>query len=85
LSISWIIKLLIDCSWSFVWHHLEPNIFPYGPPTLSIALLHDDVTINTFIKIILLNARDHGRLEGTKRKFTENRSETSINSRREAE
>jgi len=32
-----------------------------------IALLHDDVTIKT-----LFNARDHGRLAGTKqRKFTE--------------
>jgi len=51
-----------------------------------IALLYDDVTIKTFIKILLFNARDHGRLAGTKqRKFTENRSKTSINPRRELE
>jgi len=42
--------------------------------SLLIALLHDDVTIKTFIKILLFDTRDHGRLEGTKqRKFTENR------------
>jgi len=51
-----------------------------------IALLHDDVTIKTFIKILLFNARDHGRLAGTKqRKLAENRSKTGINSRREVE
>jgi len=50
-----------------------------------IALSHYDVTIKTFIKI-LFNARDHGRLEGTKqRKFTENLSKNRINSRREVE
>jgi len=38
---------------------------------LLIVLLHDDVTIKTFIKILLFNARDHVRLLGTKqRKFT---------------
>jgi len=53
---------------------------------VTIALLHDDVTIITFIKIQLLNARDHGRLMGTKQcKFTENHSKTSINSQREVE
>jgi len=51
-----------------------------------IALLHDDVTIKTFIEILLFNARDHGCLVGTKQwKFTENRCKTSINSRREVE
>jgi len=53
---------------------------------IVIALLHDDVTIKTFIKILLFNAKDHGRLTGTKqRKFTENRPKTGINSRREVE
>jgi len=52
----------------------------------AIAPSHHDVTINTFIKILLFNARDHGRLVGTKqRKFTENRSKNCINSRREME
>jgi len=52
----------------------------------SIALLHDDVTIKTFIKNLLFNARDHGRSTGTKqRKFTESRSKTGKNSRREVE
>jgi len=37
-----------------------------------IALLHDDITIKTFIKILLYNARDNGNLEGIKQhKFTE--------------
>jgi len=37
---------------------------------LIIALLHYDVTIKIFIKILLFNARDHGRLAVTKqRKF----------------
>jgi len=53
---------------------------------LIIALLHDDVGIKTFIKILLFNARDHGRLAGTKQhKFTENRSKTGIKSQREVE
>jgi len=52
----------------------------------AIALLHDDVTIKTFIKILLFNAKDHGCLAGTKQhKFTKNRSKTSINSQREVE
>jgi len=43
----------------------------------GIALLHDDITIKTFIKILLFNARDHGHLAGTKQcKFTENSSKT---------
>jgi len=53
---------------------------------IAIALLHYDVTIKTFIKILLFNERHHGRLVGTKeRKFTENRSKNRINSRREVE
>jgi len=53
---------------------------------VTIALLHDDVTIKIFIKILLLNARDHGCLAGTKQcKFTENRSKNCINSQREVE
>jgi len=37
-------------------------------------------------KVILFNARDHGRLAGTKqRKFTENRSKNRKNSRRKVE
>jgi len=51
-----------------------------------IAISHYDITIKTFIKILLFNTRDHGRLEGTKQcKFTENRSKNSINSRRQVE
>jgi len=54
---------------------------------VSITLHPDDVTIKTFIKILLFNAlRDHGRLAGTKQcKFTENHSKTGIKSRREVE
>jgi len=53
---------------------------------LVIALLHDDVNIKTFIKILLFNARDHGRLVWTKQhKFTKNCSKTGINSQREVE
>jgi len=51
-----------------------------------IALLRDDVTIKTFIKILLFNTRDYGHLAETKqRKFPENPSKTGINSRREVE
>jgi len=45
-----------------------------------IIVFHDDVTIKTVIKILLFNARDRGRLAGTKqRKFTENRTLAHIN------
>jgi len=51
-----------------------------------IALSHNDVTIKTFIKILLFNARDRGRLAGTKQcKFTENHSKNQIYSQREVE
>jgi len=44
---------------------------PWGRKYRTIALLHYDVTIKTFIKILLFNARDYSRLAGTKqRKFT---------------
>jgi len=33
---------------------------------IKIALLHDDVIIKIFIKILLFNAKDHGNLAGTK-------------------
>jgi len=53
---------------------------------IRITLSHYDITIKTFIKILLCNARDHDQLEGTKQhKFTENRSKNRINSRREVE
>jgi len=59
---------------------LRPKSHPVGP-IVRIALLHYDVTIKPFIKILLFNARNHGRLEATKqRKFTENRSKNRINS-----
>jgi len=49
----------------------------------AIVLSHIDITTKTFIKIPLFNARDHGRLEGTKqRKFTGNRFKSRINSRK---
>jgi len=33
-----------------------------------IVLLHDDITIKTFIKILLFNAKDHGCLAGAKQR-----------------
>jgi len=52
----------------------------------TIALLHHDVTIKTFIKFLLFNTRDHGRLAGTKEcKFTEDCFKNHINSQREVE
>jgi len=52
-----------------------------------IAILHYEVAIKTFIKVLLFDARDHGRLAGTKQRktVTENRSKSRINSRREVE
>jgi len=53
---------------------------------LTIALLHDDITIKTFIKILLINTGNRGCLAGTKQcKFAENHSKTGINSQREVE
>jgi len=49
-----------------------------------IALWQNDITIKTFIKILLFNTRDHGHLEGTKqRKYTENHTKNHIKSQRE--
>jgi len=50
-----------------------------------ITLLHDDVTIKTFFKIPLFNARNYGRLAGRKQRKFADRSKTAINSRREVE
>jgi len=66
-----------------VWFHYFFNTVPwYG----NVGWING-VTIKTFVKILLCNARDYGRLAGTKqRKFTaENRSKNRINSRREVE
>jgi len=52
----------------------------------TIALLYYNVTIKTSIKILLFNARDHGRSAGTKQlKLTENRSKHRINLRKVVE
>jgi len=45
----------------------------------TIVLLHDDVAIKTLNKVLYFNARDHGRLAGTKQR------KTGINSRKEVE
>jgi len=53
---------------------------------LSIAISHYYVRIKAFIKILLFNEMDHGRLAGTKQLiFTENRTKNRINLRREVE
>jgi len=55
-----------------IYHTSRTNDFSAVPGVL-IAILHDDFTIKTSLKILLFNARDNVRMAGTKqRKFTEN-------------
>jgi len=52
----------------------------------TIALSHYNVTIKTFIKILLFNARDHDGLEETKEhKFTVKRSTTVYKFKKKSE
>jgi len=59
-------------------------VFDRAQVLMIIALIHQGFTTQTFIKVVLFNARDHGRSAGTKQlKFTKNRSISCINLRRE--
>jgi len=53
---------------------------------LKLLIRNYYIAIETFIKILLFNARDHGRLAGTKQgKFNENCFKNRIDSQREVE